>query len=224
MTDADIVPSMTRGEKVLETISTLTSVVPIVGGVASNILTGLSGDHRFERVRTFLLELADRVRDDEAEHETFIRSEDFEDLLVETSQRVWAERSEEKRRLYRDFLVDVVNHPEAEPYDERLRFLRVLERVQEAHVEVLRAVLQEPDPSPSFSMGSMSHVLLNRLGWGEDEAAKSRLADLTQQMGDLRIISGPPGGMMTAAGAENTRAIVTPFGQRLTRFIEEANE
>jgi hypothetical protein len=134
---------------------------------------------------------------------------------------VWAELSVATRRIYREFLVDAINHPEAEPYDERLRFLRIIEQMQEAHIEVLRAILQRPDPDPGSITGSMLRVLQKRLGWGEDAAASTRLADLTEQMGDLRIITGTPSGMMTAAGAENTQSLLTPFGRRLMRFIEE---
>ncbi len=171
-------------------------------------------------MRTYIIELAEHVGQLDEEQAAFVRSEDFEDLLVETTQRVWAERSEEKRRIYGDFLADAIRRPTAEPYDERLRLLRVMEDIQEAHIEVLRAILQDADPDSSLLGGSMSHVILERLGWHEDEESRARLDDLTQQMYGLRIIDpGPLTGMMTSAGAENTRRIVTPFGERFTRFL-----
>jgi hypothetical protein len=211
---------MTREEKVLDTVGTVSGLVPLLGGPVSSILLGLSGDRRFERVRVCLIQLAERVGHLDEEQEAFVRSEDFEDLLVETTQRVWAERSEEKRRIYGDFLADAIAHPTAEPYDERLRLLRVMEDIQEAHMEVLRAILQDAAPDPSLLGGSMSHVILARLGWREDEESRARLADLTQQMSGLRIIdTGTLTGMMTSAGADNTRRIVTPFGERFTRFL-----
>jgi hypothetical protein len=223
MSDSDIVlPPWTREEKVLDTVGTVANLVPVLGGPVSSILFGLSGDRRFERVRAYLIELAERVGHLEDEQELFVRSEDFEDLLIEASQRVWAERSEEKRRIYRDFLVDAIRHPSAEPYDERLRFLRVVEQVQEAHIEVLRAILQPPDPDSTMYMGSMSHVLLERLGWGEGEQPRARLNDLTQQLSDLRIIDTPSlNTMMTGRGAQETHGIVTSFGRRFTRFLTD---
>jgi aryl-alcohol dehydrogenase-like predicted oxidoreductase len=53
--------------------------------------------------------------------------------------------------------------------------------VQEAHIEVLRAILQQPDPNSTLWMGSRTHVLVGRLGWPEDEEHRPRFADLTQQ-------------------------------------------
>jgi hypothetical protein len=220
-----ILPSMTREEKVLDTVGTVAGLVPVLGGPVSSILLGLSGDRRFERVRACLIDLAEHVGHLDEEQEAFVKSEDFEDLLIETTRRVWAERSEEKRRVYDDFLVDAMQHPAAEPYDERLRFLRDIEEVQEAHIEVLRAILQDPDPNSTLFAGSMSSVLLKRLGWGEDDGARARLADLTEQLNDMRIIDAAPlNGMMTGAGAENTRGIVTPFGRRFTRYLEGAQQ
>lgn len=63
---------------------------------------GISGDRRFERVRKLMIELAERLGNVQADREAFVRSEDFEDLLIETLQRVAAERDEGKRRAYRN--------------------------------------------------------------------------------------------------------------------------
>jgi hypothetical protein len=211
---------MTREEKVLDTVGTVAGLVPVLGGPVSSVLLGVSGDRRFERVREYLIALAERVGSIEEEQEAFVRSEDFADLLIETSQRVWAERSEEKRRIYGEFLVDAIRHPTAEPYDERLRFLRVMEQLQEAHFEVLRAIMEEPIPDATPFAGSMKNVLLERLDWGHSAIPNARFDDLVQQLSDLRIVDPAPiSGLMTGAGAEDTRRVVTPFGQRFTRFL-----
>jgi hypothetical protein len=218
----ELLPSMTREEKILETVGTVAGLVPVLGGPVGNVLIGLSGDRRFERVRACVFEVAERVGELSDEQADFIRSEDFEDLLVETTQRVWAERGEEKRRIYRKFLVDAITHPTDASYDERLRFLRVMEQVQEAHIEVLRAILQGPDPDSNVYAGSRSSVLLGRLRWGDDADPRARLDDLVQQMSDLRLVDGSSlGVMMTGQGAEDTRSMVTAFGERFTRYLVE---
>jgi hypothetical protein len=217
----ELLPAMTREEKVLDTVGTVTSMVPLLGAPVSAILLGLSGDRRFDRVRACLVELAERIGDLDEDQQSFFRSEDFEDLLVETTQRVWAERSETKRRVYRDFLLDAIANPTAELYDERLRFLRVIEQVQEAHIEVLRAILQAPNPNTTTTMGSRSTTQLSRLGWGDAYSPRARLADLLQQLRDIRIVEASGfTGMVTGAGSEDTRSLVTQFGQRFTRYLE----
>jgi hypothetical protein len=221
MTDSEaLLPAMTREEKVLETVGTVAGLVPVLGGPVSSILLGVSGDRRFGRVHACLVELSERIGHLDEEQEAFVRSEDFEPL-IEATQRVWGERNGEKRRAYRDFLLDAITHPTAEPYDERPRLLRVIEQVQEVHIEVLRAALQDPDPNSTPYAGSMSAVLLQRLGWGDDQSARGRLTDLMQQMGDLRIVNAAPvNTMMTGAGAQNTPSILTPLGQRFMHYLE----
>lgn len=53
-----------------------------------------------------LLDLAERLEDVEGDQASFIRTEDFRDLLIEGLQRVAGERNEEKRAAYRNIDVD----------------------------------------------------------------------------------------------------------------------
>jgi hypothetical protein len=146
---------------------------------------GISGDRRFERVRDFLIHLDSRVGSMSEEQDRFVRGEDFEDLLTETLDRVARERSEDKRTLYGRFLADAIDAPEAEPYDERLRFLRIMEDLQADHLRILRAIVAEPDPpGHSVMAGSRRATLEARL----PDIPRGRLRDLSEQLGDLRLI------------------------------------
>ncbi len=99
---------------------------------------GISSNRRFERVRKVTIELAERIGDVETDREAFVRNENFEDLLIETLQRVAAERDDGKRLAYRNILLNAIRDAR-QSYDETLRFLRVLEQLQPDHVEVFRA-------------------------------------------------------------------------------------
>jgi hypothetical protein len=92
----------------------------------------------------------------------FVRSEDFEDLLIETLQGVAAERDEGKRLAYRNILLNAVRDAR-QSYDETLRFLRALEQFQPDHVEVLWAYGAEPAESNTLIGGSRRHTLGSRL-------------------------------------------------------------
>jgi hypothetical protein len=148
-----------------------------------------------------------------------VRSDEFEDLLDQTLRRVANERHESKRRLYREFLVEAITKPAA--YDEQLRILRILEELQAAHIILLRAILQEPDPKHADGIsGSFNATLARRL-----PAYNDVIGDLVAQLNDFRITNlSSLHTMMTARGAEDTRGTVTPFGQRFVSYIRSAEQ
>jgi hypothetical protein len=213
----DILPSMTRDEKITEVVGTVSSLTPLLGGPLSSILMGISGDRRFDRVRKVIIELAERLGDVEADREAFVRSEDFEDLLIETLQRVAAERDEGKRLGYRNILLNAVRDA-TQSYDETLRFLRVLEQLQPDHVEVLRAYETEPAESNTLIGGSRRHTLGNRL----PEMPAEHVDDLVVQLEDLRLTTGSLQGMVTGPSAVDLRPLITPFGRRFLMYVVEA--
>lgn len=211
----ELIPAFTSSEAALDTTAALSSMIPVLGGPISSVLSGLSQDQKMARVNEVLWGLANEIRHLSEESENYVKSEDFQELLEETLRRVHRERSEEKRRTYRDFLVGAVQSP-GEPYDEQVRFLRVLEELQSDNIRVLRAVIQEPNPNPPYSIGSIGRTLKERLPDMED----SSIADLVAQLNDLKITNMPLGGMMTAAGAQDLRGRLTPFGRRFVRYLQ----
>ncbi len=206
----------TPAEIALDAAAAVASLTPILGGAMSNILSGLASDRRMDRVIEVIEGIGDRVRELSSESSEYVQTEDFEDLLSETLSRVHRERSEEKRRLYRDFLIDAIQSPGA-PYDEQLRFVRTLEELQPDHIRVLKAFMQRPDPSPPYSIGSIGRTLADRLPGIEE----NRLMDLAGQLVDMKLVAGSLSGMMTASGAQDLRSRITAYGKRFTRFLED---
>jgi hypothetical protein len=148
--------------------------------------------------------------------ETYVKTEEFEELLERTLRQAADERSEEKRRTYRLFLVGTIKSP-GEPYEEQLRFLRSLEEVQPDHIQVLRALMQKPDSdlASGFS-GSPRQTLSSRL----PDIPADHIEDLISQLNDMRITNlTTMRTMMTARGAQNLEHTITPFGQRFLNFI-----
>jgi len=70
----DILPSMTRDERIIEVVGTVSSLTPLLGGPLSSILMGISGDRRFDRVRKVIIELAERLGDVEADRSSGVRT------------------------------------------------------------------------------------------------------------------------------------------------------
>ena len=211
----DLIPISGAPENVLDLLSLISSAAPWLGGPISNFFGGVSTGRKFDRVREVLEGLADELRNFKSEaSEEYVKTEDFEDLLEDTLRRVAHERNEEKRRIYRNFLIGAIRSP-GEPYDEQIRFLRNLEELQPDHIRVIRALMQDPDPAPG-SMGSPSQTLSRRL----PEIESEQIEDLVEQLNSMRLTKLTNlRTMMTGSGAENLRYSITPFGERFVRYI-----
>lgn len=128
------------GDTALDVAAFVASAAPWIGGPISNVLGGISTGRKFKRVSEALHGLAEDLRNFKSEvSEKYVKTEDFEELLEETLRRIATERAEEKRRVYRQFLVESIKNP-GPPYDEQLRLLRTLEQIQPAHLGVLLAL------------------------------------------------------------------------------------
>jgi hypothetical protein len=212
----DVLPEDPRTDFAIEAVAAVVSILPGLGGAIANVLSGWSADRKRERVREVLGGLGLRLANLQSKvADEYVRFEEFEDLLDHTLRRVASERHESKRRLYREFLVNAISSPG--PYDEQLRVLRILEELQAAHILLLRAVIQEPDPRYADGyMGSFSQTLTRRM----PGLYREQLGDLIAQLNDFRIVQiGSLNTTATARGAEDMRHTVTPFGQRFVEYI-----
>lgn len=146
-----------------------------------------------------------------------MKTEEFEELLEKTLQKAAEERDEEKRRIYRSFIVGAVKSP-GEPYEEQIRFLRTLEKIQADHIKVLRALDQKPESNPIISMmgGSPIQTLSERL----KDMNENRIEDLINQLNDMRVTNlNSLQGIMTWSGSQRLQNSITPYGKRFLAFV-----
>lgn len=208
----------TKTESALDVASLVASAVPWIGGPVSNVLGGMSLGRKLTRVREVLEGVAADLRDFKSTaSEQYVGTEDFEELLEETLQRVARERSAEKRQTFRRFLVGAITSP-GEPYDEQLRILRILEEMQPDHLRILSALGEPPDEDAYAITGSPMQTLQRRLrGMAED-----RIDELIRDLNDWRVTNLTSlRTMMTPRGAEDLTAFVTPHGRRFLRYLVE---
>ena len=124
----------------LEVTAGIVTVVPLIGGAISNVLSGVAQGRKFDRMKEVIEGMASDLRDFHSKtSEEYVKTENFEELLEESLKRVASERNEEKRQIYRRFLVGEIVHP-GQDYDEQLRFLRTMEEIQPDHLIVLRGI------------------------------------------------------------------------------------
>jgi len=216
--DSELIPAATKTETALDVASFVGSAVPWIGGPVSNVLGGMSLGRKLGRVRDVLEGVTKDLGEFKSDvSENYVKTEEFEDLLEQTLKRAGEERNEEKRRLYRAFLTDTIEHP-GETYDDQLRLLRVFEELAPDHIRMLKVMTQEPNPDPG-SIGAPIQTLRRRL----PEFDEKRIDELVAQLNDLRVTNlGSLRVTMTGRGAEDLRNVITELGQRILKYIMEA--
>ena len=215
------VPTGLPAESALDAISTISTVIPWIGGPVSNVLNGLSVGRKIARVNEVLDGLAADLRDFKSQvSEDYVKTDEFEELLENTLRKAAEERNEQKRRLLRQFLVEQIQHP-GRSYDDQKRVLNLLEDVEPEHMLILKAVSQPPEPDVLMrsSIGSVMGTLERRLSG----IPQQRLKELVGRMDDLRIINlgNRLQTMMTASGAADLRRAILPLGQALISCVRE---
>ena len=213
----ELVPSGTRTENALDIAAVVTNVVPWIGGAVAAVLSGMSFNRKLGRVREVLEGVAEDLKNFKSEaSQAYVKTEEFEELLERTLRQAADERSAEKRRVYKNFLVGAVESP-GQSYDEQIRLLRALEELQPDHIRVLRALVQGK-VDPSLMASSPGQTLMARL----PDIPEERLRELVNQLNDMRVTSMTSFHvLMTGSGAQNLQHFITPFGQRLMSFIVE---
>lgn len=217
--EKDLLPEATNAERAIDAAAVVTSIVPWLGGPVSVVLGGMSNARKLRRVGEVLQHLSEELESLESEaSRSYVKTEDFEELLENALRRASEERNEELRSVYGEFLRDAIQSP-GEPYDEQLRFLRTLEQLQPDHLVVLKAMTQEPGRPSGMMTGSPLQTLKSRIEGMSDD----RISDLVAQLNDLRLLNLTSlKVMMTAQGAQDLRGSVTPYGNRFARYLVEA--
>ena len=192
------------------------SAIPWIGGPVSNVIGGLSASRKFERIKEVLVGITEELCEFKSvTSESYVQTEDFEDLLEQSLRRVADERNLEKRIIYKKFIVDAIEHP-GESYDEQLRFVRILEEIQLDHLKVMKALSEDPITPANMLTGSPFQTLNRRL----PEMDEARIEDIINQLNDLRLTNlNSLKTMMTPQGAEDLTHSVNSLGKRFVNYL-----
>jgi len=212
----EILPASTEKEIILDVAAVVSGIAPWVGGPVSAVLSGMSISRKMGRIKEVILNMADKIQGLESEvSKDYVKTEEFQELLEKTLKQVADERNDEKRKAYAAFLAGDIKSPMESYYEEKIRFLRTLEDMQINHIQILKAMMQEPDPNPAM-IGSVSKTLEKRL----PNIPLERVSDLAQQLTDMRVADlTNMNTQMTGRGAEELKHHITPYGHRLIKYI-----
>src|ERR1700684_1370889 len=106
----ELKPPVTGSESDLITtaadvMAVVTSAVPVIGGPVIAILGGVGTSRTLKRVKGAVGCLGERLQRVEFDvRETYVRTEDFQELLENALRAIGDEQNEEKRRVYASFI------------------------------------------------------------------------------------------------------------------------
>ena len=208
-----------KTDSALSAASTISSAVPWLGGVVSNVISGYGQTRRFDRVQGVLDDLAARLKEFESDvAKDYVRTEDFEEILEHTLRRAADERNADIRKLYVDFIQKVIVEA-SDDYDAHMEVLNIINDLRANDIVVLRAMLIEPSEEElERQMGSPLQRLEERTG-----VDSATIREVIEKTDTLRItkLSSSLHTMMTGRGAASLAHALTPLGKRVFQYIND---
>ena len=112
--DPDFVSEDTRADQALQIAGVATAAIPWLGGPISAVLGGVSFGRKIGRVKEVVNGIVTDLRELRSDvSEKYVQTDEFQELLEAALRRASEERNEEKRQIYRDFVVNAIRHPGA---------------------------------------------------------------------------------------------------------------
>lgn len=210
----------TVGERSADLIAIVTSAAPWIGGPVAQIIGGMAANLKINRVTQFVKDVLDHVEKLHTKaSEEFVKSEDFADIFEKTAQTVANERSEGKRKLYANYILNNISSPDIS-YDRRLKCLRLLEQIDTRHIDLVGALLQAPSAQEAgMSISAPSTTIERRAPHIRNDL--STLIHETNTLGLTTLRAEYMNMNMTGGGAAQLEHNVTTLGRDLLAFIIE---
>jgi len=190
----------------------------LLGGVLNSIFSGQVTQGRFDRVKeqlSFLNEEVEQIKD--RIHTDYVKTDEFEELVALTLEKMARELDPRKRSQYRRMIVNLmVLQPE--DYNEQRRLLRLAEELTPKHIQLLRAFYDNCSPLPEMAPEVNAACLLGAVVDVPPSKAAALVADLARE----RLIDDDASDVWRAGKlpeAANLRKHVSGPGIRLLQLL-----
>jgi len=207
----------------------LISIIPLVGGPISSVLSDFLAERKQQRLNEFFTRLKedlDKVQ--ERVDKEFISKEDFLDIFELTAKKIMEERKDVKRNTYRQILVNGITKANS-GFDDVEQCIRVLENLTENNIILLtvfsdpvkhNSSISEPVKRPTGNMlnTTLSKVLRALLPGWQGGLILENLKDL-EFLGLVQPLSANFQTMITANGLSPVVNALTPKGERFVRYL-----
>jgi hypothetical protein len=191
------------------------NLVPVVGGVVATFISEYVPRRKQTRLVGFVQDLA---REYEAERDRidqeFVRTSEFERMFEDALDRVGSVRNEDKLGFWAALLAGVATHDRPAERD-RERLIETLDSIRRPHLRLLHVIATTSEPRPGLYAGGVSDTLSWKMPDVPNEEARRDWGDLAR----LDLVGDYPSGTMTAQGAGNLVARLTPFGREFVKTL-----
>ncbi len=113
--------------------------IPVISGLGGSILAQAYSEwdssRRYERLKSFIEEIRDRVRCLEINRNAIKYNDEDCAILDSVLQKIQIEHSEKKREYYANFLINALSNVGC--FDKKQRFIRAINEFTESHFRVL---------------------------------------------------------------------------------------
>jgi len=215
------VPDEGRGETVLPLVKAGLSVLPIIGGPASEILSLLVQPLLEQRRTQWMHQVSEGLRELEKtglKLEGLADNEQFVSVTIQASQIALRTHLEEKRQALSNAILNVAR---AQAPDESLQlmFLNFVDLFTEWHIRLLR-LFQSPPQNAGIVAGALNHVLEQSYPElrGRREFYDSVWKDLF-----IRGLTGTESLHVMMTGVGLTQKRTTGLGESFLSFISGPN-
>ena len=192
------------------------SAVPIAGGTLATLISEYVPRQKQVRLVRFVEELGERMRaEQDRVDQEFVRTEEFQTMVEDVLDRVQQRRNEDKFQYWADLIAGVAR-ADRPPRADRDRLVETLDRLRLSHLRLLHIVATTTKGRPDLYAGGISDTLTWKM-------PDTPIGEIRRDWDDLAresVLGGYPSGVMTASGAGNLAAHVTPYGQQFIRLLQ----
>jgi hypothetical protein len=191
------------------------SAVPVVGGVIATFVSEYVPRQKQQRLVALVQDLTrEFVAQQDWIDQEYVRTKDFARMVEDVLDRAQAVRNEEKLGLWARLVagaaqVDRPSRPETE------RMIETLDGIRPDQLPLLHVIATTNEPPPGLYMGGVFSTIEWKLpGTTQDEARR-----IWAELNRLDLVGSYPSGTMSAQGAGNLMAHMTPYGRSFVRTL-----
>lgn len=122
----------------------ITAMIPVLGGTLTSVwsdIEAVQAKRKQERLEEFYIALKDEIELLKGQLKTtYISQPDFLDIFELTARYIVNERTEEKRTLFRNILLNSISSKDC-TYDKTEKYLRLLEQLNYLEILILRILI-----------------------------------------------------------------------------------
>ena len=202
------------------------SVLPVVGGSISSLLSEYIPEWKEKRVLNFIRELGEKLEEvKDRINQEYLKTEEFAFLFEQTFLRVFRDHQEEKLKVYKAILINSCTKSNFDT-SEKEYFLSLVDRLQGVHILIL-SLFFNPDSFMSKHKVKLPEVTVNPkeiiltslqpFNFGE-ELIVYGIRDL-EKMGLLSNISGDMDIKSSVPAKTRLKEALSAFGKKFCEFI-----